>query len=74
MSTSASLYERELIIRANYAPRQVAWRAGYAGGIAFAIIAGTASYQQYSYYRKGVKEGRIKDDPATRKEYAKQRG
>ncbi len=65
------VYEQELTIRANYAPRQVVWRAGYAGGIAFAIIAGTASYQQYSYYRKGVKEGRIKDDPVTRKEYAK---
>ncbi len=47
-------------------------RAGYAGGISFIIIAGTASYRQYSYYRKAVKEGRIKDDPATRKEYAKQ--
>ncbi len=65
-------YERELIIRANYAPRQVAMRAGYAGGIAFAIIAGAASYQQYSFYKKAVKEGRIKDDPATKKEYAKQ--
>ncbi len=64
-------YERELIAKARYAPRQVAWRAGYAGGIAFAIIAGTASYQQYSFYRKAVKEGRIKDDPATKKEYAK---
>jgi hypothetical protein len=65
-------YERELIIRARYAPRQVAWRAGYAGGIAFVIIAGTASYQQCSYYRRAVKEGRFKDDPATKKEYAKQ--
>ena len=65
-------YERELIIRANYAPRQVAFRAGYAGGIAFAIVAGTASFQQYSYYRRAVKEGRINDDPATRKEFVKQ--
>jgi hypothetical protein len=65
-------YERELFIRARYAPRQVAWRTGYACGIAFVIIAGTASYQQYSYYRKAVKEGRIKDDPATRKEYTRQ--
>ncbi len=65
------VYERELIIRANYAPRQVAMRAGYAGGLAFVIVAATASYQQYNYYRKAVKEGRIKDDPATRKEYAK---
>ncbi len=66
------VYDRELTIKANYAPRQVAMRAGYAGGIAFIIVAGTASYQQYSYYRKAVKEGRIKDEPAARKEYAKQ--
>ncbi len=65
------VYDRELTIKANYAPKQVAWRAGYAGGIAFVIVAGAASYQQYSYYRKAVKEGRIKDEPATRKEYAK---
>lgn len=66
------VYERELIIKANYAPRQVASRAGFAGGIAFVVVAGTASYQQYSYYRKAVKEGRIKNDPETRREYTKQ--
>lgn len=65
-------HERELIIRANYAPRQVASRAGFAGGIAFIIIAGAASYRQYSFYRRAVKEGRINDDLATRKEYTKQ--
>jgi len=65
-------HERELIIRANYAPRQVAFRAGCAGGIVFILVAGVAAYKQYSHYRNAVRNGRIKDDPATREEYTKQ--
>ena len=65
-------HERELIIRANYAPRQVALRAGYAGGITFLVIAGAASYQQYSYYKRAVKEGKLEDNPEIRKEFTKQ--
>jgi len=61
--------ERELIIRAHYAPSQVAMRAGDAGAITFLIIAGAASYQQYSYYKKAVKEGKIEDNPEVRKKF-----
>jgi hypothetical protein len=71
-SQEIATYERELIIRANYAPRQVAIRAGFAGGITFLIIAGAASYQQYSYYKKVVKEGRLEDNPEIRKEFTRQ--
>jgi len=65
-------YERDLIIRANYGPRQVAFRAGIAGGMSFILTAGVSSYQQYRYCKNAVQNGDIDDSSETRKEYAKQ--
>lgn len=38
-------YERDLVIRARYAPRQVAIRAGIAGGITVIVATAGATYQ-----------------------------
>jgi hypothetical protein len=65
-------YEPELVIRASYAPRQVALRAGIASGVSFILTAGVSSYQQYSYYKKAVHDGHIDDSSEARRECTKQ--
>ncbi len=65
-------HERDLVIRASYAPSQVAFRAGVAGGMSFILTAGVSSYQQYSHYKKAVQDGDIDDSSEARKEYTKQ--
>jgi len=65
-------YDQDFVIRASYAPRQVAFRAGIAGGMSFVLTAGMSSFQQYSYYREAVRNGKIDDSSESRREYAKQ--
>lgn len=65
-------YERDLVIRASYAPSQVAFRAGVAGGMSFILIASVSSYQQFRSYNQAVRDGKIDDSSEKRKEYAKQ--
>jgi hypothetical protein len=65
-------YERDLVIGASYAPRQVAFRAGITGGMSFILTAGVSSYQQYGYYKKAVRDGNIDNGSETRREYVKQ--
>jgi hypothetical protein len=63
-------YERELVIRASYAPKQVALRAGVAGGVSVILTASMSSYQRYAHYQRAVRDGTVNDTPGARKAYA----
>jgi len=65
-------YDQDFVIRASYAPRQVAFRAGIAGGMSFVLTAVVSSFQHYSYYKEAVRDGKIDDSSESRKQYAKE--
>ena len=64
--------ERDLLIHACYAPRQVAIRAGIASGISAIVTVAGTSYHQYSNYKTAVRSGKIEDSSEARKQYTRQ--